>query len=511
MLGNHAIILIIMPTSKNQQRLVNVKTKREAILFGYWVLAVCAILIALAWTYYSGSFFFYHIDKNSGDNLSQAVMTWIPATELPTQGTGYYDPNIPEYWIENGYVTCDQQGVIEGSDPDTFMAASTSDYGKDKNHAYSCLRGVIPEAKPSSFIALSRDYAKDSGNVYLFGNVLHGTDPATFQVLGQNPSHPDERVFSKDKNNVYFGGNILLAADPETFTINDGYAHDINWEYTSSVTPGRSESVAAKAYTATLPYDCHQDTAWDPGTRPFPSFFSMDGEVVGWSGHDLVCIANMKTAKTYSYSSDALAIESGGFDELVYISRDGSKLYYFNRLIGKGIGDSLSSSPCSECGWYSTDVTTGNRKKLTQLTQDEVVYLSGGSISWNTLIFWNDHFGPTVNGGGDDSLLDVNAEKNLVANTRRTGGRVVLEVRKPHDTNWDYLTIDAWLSSSIVQSLHIPQKGFYSDLKISQDGRFVDYLYIVNRVVNETDDILDWGTTQRGRLNIATGENIFLN
>jgi hypothetical protein len=145
---------------------------------------------------------------------------------------------------------------ISGADANSFTVLGPSyddgqhngGYAEDRAETYyedSASSGTVAPisgANAPSFSFLGFGYAKDSGSVYLFGDVIPGADPETFTVLGLADS-PEGSLsgdtYAKDKNHVYLNGMAVPSyVDVSSFALvydNNGqptsYAKDKNHVY----------------------------------------------------------------------------------------------------------------------------------------------------------------------------------------------------------------------------------------------------------------------------------------
>ena len=76
-------------------------------------------------------------------------------------------------------------------------------------------------------------FSRDNISVYYEDKKIPGSDPETFEILGENG-------YSKDKNNVYFENHIIDGADIKTFRALAGkIAEDKNNYYKSEKISGK--------------------------------------------------------------------------------------------------------------------------------------------------------------------------------------------------------------------------------------------------------------------------------
>ncbi len=118
--------------------------------------------------------------------------------------------------------------TIAGADLATFMVVpgSHGHVATDKTHVY--LSGKEFPLDPRSLVVLKGDYVKDARTVYYWDSSsiglalpkgwrpIAGADPTTFIAL---PSVDGVVTYTKDAHNVYIYGNVLAGADPSTFEI----------------------------------------------------------------------------------------------------------------------------------------------------------------------------------------------------------------------------------------------------------------------------------------------------
>ncbi len=87
----------------------------------------------------------------------------------------------------------------------------------------------LEKVNADKFTGINPYFGKDDKNVYYQGNVIKGSDPATFQFLGGVRTLIGATGYSKDKRNVYYLGDIILNADSASFALLDkveGYGKD---------------------------------------------------------------------------------------------------------------------------------------------------------------------------------------------------------------------------------------------------------------------------------------------
>lgn len=89
-------------------------------------------------------------------------------------------------------------------------------WARDSRYAYFdtlCIRDV----DLASFEIMNMMVARDKKQVYYFGRVLPGADPATFEPMGNS-------VYYRDKSHVWYYDELMPDADLATFTV-DGLSH----------------------------------------------------------------------------------------------------------------------------------------------------------------------------------------------------------------------------------------------------------------------------------------------
>ncbi len=87
----------------------------------------------------------------------------------------------------------------------------------------------LEKANADKFTGINPYFGKDNKNVYYLGDIIKGSDPATFQFLGGVRTLIGATGYSKDKKNVYYLGDIILGADSASFVLLDkveGYGKD---------------------------------------------------------------------------------------------------------------------------------------------------------------------------------------------------------------------------------------------------------------------------------------------
>jgi hypothetical protein len=272
---------------------------------------------------------------------------WRPASALSK-----HQPNISDnswFWMKNNTIYCGENSMGE-ADVSTFVASSISPYGKDKNNVYYCTQ-VVANMDPTTFIVLSGNYGKDASHVVYGGYYLvPGADAATFSIV-PSPQSPDNG-YAKDKDHVYNVYRALPDADPATFTLSP-VAHDKNWIYLDDAIVGPVSLIIDNAvYAKGLPAECNPAGANPINPQPYPTAFSADGSVIGYTNSDAICVIDKKahTIQNFPY----------GFAESVSLSKDGSKVLFFKYQKGDGV----DGQTCTDCGQYSLDRATGKVEKL---------------------------------------------------------------------------------------------------------------------------------------------------
>lgn len=271
---------------------------------------------------------------------------WLPASTLPT---GYsVSQNYTWYSLQNNAIYC-MENTVSNVDAPTFVASSLDGYGKDKNHVYWCNQ-VVADANPETFTILSKEYAKDTSYVFLVGgSIIVGADPTTFApVLYSSPNaiDPLQTGYGKDANHVYNLDHAIPNADPATFTL-DPVPSDKNWIYLSNTVVGPARLIVDNAqYAKALPAECNPTGAESIQPQLYPSAFSTDGSVIGYTNDFAICIIDKKanTVQVYPY----------GTQQGVSLSKDGSKVLFFKYQKGDGV----DGETCADCGQYSYDRVT---------------------------------------------------------------------------------------------------------------------------------------------------------
>jgi hypothetical protein len=155
------------------------------------------------------------------------VMMQADAQSFVDLGSGYAKDRINVYL--NGH-------VLEYVDPSTFRlkehfsrhhhghkvteesAPAHRGYYKTNFNVYYGNKKI--DAMASTFVELSGGYAKDSFNVYYFGEKLKGCMASTFEIL--------EGGYAKDSFSVFYRGNKVDGAMASTFKYTgNGYGEDI--------------------------------------------------------------------------------------------------------------------------------------------------------------------------------------------------------------------------------------------------------------------------------------------
>ena len=132
----------------------------------------------------------------------------------------------------------------------------------------------LEKVNADKFIGINPYFGKDNKNVYYQGNIINGSDPATFQFLGGVRTLISATGYSKDKRNVYYLGDIIPDADSASFVILDkveGYGKDNKNVYFMGKKLEYADSVSFKTigndYTSDkngIYYKTEQITGADP-------------------------------------------------------------------------------------------------------------------------------------------------------------------------------------------------------------------------------------------------------
>ncbi|HTF97186.1 MAG TPA: DKNYY domain-containing protein [Cellvibrio sp.] len=126
------------------------------------------------------------------------------ASQLPTSDINF---EIVNAFYKDSTQVFDSYGVIKDADPDSFTALSYS-YSKDADSVFYS-RDLLPYADANTFVDLGGGFAKDKDHVYYGGGLIAEADPATFVA------YPDE--IGKDKKNVYRQGAIVKNVEVDSF------------------------------------------------------------------------------------------------------------------------------------------------------------------------------------------------------------------------------------------------------------------------------------------------------
>ncbi|MHB8860355.1 MAG: DKNYY domain-containing protein [Minisyncoccota bacterium] len=310
---------------------------KDAMRIGIPV-AVLALLILGAWVAYKPT-------------SSEQKIEWRSVSALPHS----YSPSSRAntwYWYDNGVISC-MHAPLSGEDVATFQASSLGEYAKDKNHVYDC-DNIVKDADPATFTILNQVYAKDARHVfYIGGTIIPGADPATFvPVTTPLAKNSLQSEYGKDTNHVYWNGRVIAGADSATFVLSP-VTRDKNWIYQNDTVVGPvSLATDNTQYSTALPAACNPSNAETIYPRPYPSVFSADGNVIGYTSDNAVCVIDK--------SADTVRRFPYGTQQGVSISKDGSKVLYFKYQKGDGVG----GQTCADCGQYSIDRATGVTQKL---------------------------------------------------------------------------------------------------------------------------------------------------
>jgi hypothetical protein len=97
-----------------------------------------------------------------------------------------------------------------------------------------CGTYTLPNADPSTFVALDAFYAVDKNNVWFINTPtlagapnfyrIAGADPSTFSLIFDPYMNDFDTAYMKDKAHVFYNGEIVASADPLTFTLVDPHA-----------------------------------------------------------------------------------------------------------------------------------------------------------------------------------------------------------------------------------------------------------------------------------------------
>ena len=186
---------------------------------------------------------------------------------------------------------------------------------------------AIKGADTETFEQYPGCWAKDKKHCYSGATRLQNSDPTTFEVLNF--------TYAKDKSNVWTMGGRIPDADPSTFEVCDSGRHSLgpDFEWTpDGQSPGRQRIW----YESFVPYGYGKDKNhvyyYDFNGKPVvlkkaaPSSFRSLGdghfgqdENFVFYGHATIPKANPATWKKLR--------------EGYYYSRDGNRIYYFNRPI----------------------------------------------------------------------------------------------------------------------------------------------------------------------------------
>ena len=154
------------------------------------------------------------------------VMVQADAQSFVDLGCGYAKDRMNVYL--NGH-------VLENVDPSTFRLKERSTW---RHHGHEGMGEPAPayrgyfktsfnvyygdkkiDAMASTFVELGGGYAKDSFNVYYFGEKLKGCMASNFEIL--------EGGYAKDSFNVFYRGNKVEGAMASTFKYTgNGYGED---------------------------------------------------------------------------------------------------------------------------------------------------------------------------------------------------------------------------------------------------------------------------------------------
>jgi hypothetical protein len=178
--------------------------------------------------------------EQSGDSSRgvHAGAGWMPLKE--GQHAGSY--SVIDGDVYCGEVACDVD-PIEGADAATFEVTPGSEYGRDKSNVYYplqvtcvdgedcavcyCVKSILENVDPETFLYLGKDYAKDDSSVYFRGQRIDQAHARTFRVLKGGKFF----YFAVDRDHVFRHGTIFAAADATTFYYDSLHSENIKDEW----------------------------------------------------------------------------------------------------------------------------------------------------------------------------------------------------------------------------------------------------------------------------------------
>ncbi|MCP4888228.1 MAG: protein kinase [Planctomycetaceae bacterium] len=157
--------------------------------------------------------------------------------------------------------------LAEQVDAASFKALS-EEYTKDKNKAY--YKWISPgrfwvvelsQADVSSFEVLGFNIAKDSKNVWWYGQRLPEVDPSTVSLV-------NEGFVWKDASSVWYQHEKVLGADAETFRhLEQAFYSDKNRVYWSSNPLPEADPDTFRTFGDDSPYGADRTNAWKGSTK----------------------------------------------------------------------------------------------------------------------------------------------------------------------------------------------------------------------------------------------------
>jgi len=180
----------------------------------------------------------------------------------------------------------------------------------------------IKGADIESFEHFPGAWAKDKKGCYLVSTKLRGADPLTFSVLNY--------TYAKDRSNVWTIGGRVEEADAETFEICDDGKKSLGLQFEKS---DKGEMIR---YECIVPYGFAKDKNnvyyydYQGKTKivrkaDATRFTSLNDSYFGYDEKNVFCgAAVIPKADPATWKK---------LRDKYYYSRDGNKVYYFNRLI----------------------------------------------------------------------------------------------------------------------------------------------------------------------------------
>lgn len=147
------------------------------------------------------------------------------------------DADAETFGVTSGFLAADSENVfrsgklVPGADPATFSHLkhrfSNLNFYTDKQHVYY-FRDIVEDADPNTFEVIASYFSKDDQHAYFCSRKCHkivGADVRTFQAATVTSNWANARVYARDKGSVYFCAELqerdpctpLAGSDPDSF------------------------------------------------------------------------------------------------------------------------------------------------------------------------------------------------------------------------------------------------------------------------------------------------------